>query len=120
MLEPYFPKFHSTGVDSAIHKFAMNIQLDTGFNNSLMGLLAEVQVSDERDIKEIAGKAINFSNHHRLWANRGHSPKELSSSGNLMPLPKHEFVIQGTESKVGRNDPCPCGSVKKYKKCCGK
>lgn len=23
-------------------------------------------------------------------------------------------------SKVGRNDPCPCGSGKKYKKCCGK
>jgi hypothetical protein len=25
-----------------------------------------------------------------------------------------------TEPKVGRNDPCPCGSGKKYKKCCGK
>jgi SWIM/SEC-C metal-binding protein len=24
-----------------------------------------------------------------------------------------------TEKKVGRNDPCPCGSGKKYKKCCG-
>jgi SWIM/SEC-C metal-binding protein len=23
------------------------------------------------------------------------------------------------ETKVGRNDPCPCGSGKKYKKCCG-
>lgn len=28
------------------------------------------------------------------------------------------FVRQGT--KVGRNDPCPCGSGKKYKQCCGK
>ena len=25
-----------------------------------------------------------------------------------------------TERKVGRNDPCPCGSGKKYKKCCGR
>ena len=25
-----------------------------------------------------------------------------------------------TEKKVGRNEPCPCGSGKKYKKCCGK
>ena len=24
------------------------------------------------------------------------------------------------EDKVGRNDPCPCGSGKKYKKCCGR
>ena len=28
-----------------------------------------------------------------------------------------EPVISG--DKVGRNDPCPCGSGKKYKKCCG-
>ncbi|MBP3584155.1 MAG: SEC-C domain-containing protein, partial [Peptococcaceae bacterium] len=24
------------------------------------------------------------------------------------------------KDKVGRNDPCPCGSGKKYKHCCGK
>ena len=27
-------------------------------------------------------------------------------------------VVKKTE-KIGRNDPCPCGSGKKYKKCCG-
>ena len=27
---------------------------------------------------------------------------------------------QRQEKKVGRNAPCPCGSGKKYKKCCGK
>ncbi|MBO5148805.1 MAG: SEC-C domain-containing protein, partial [Anaerotignum sp.] len=25
-----------------------------------------------------------------------------------------------SEEKVGRNDPCPCGSGKKYKQCCGR
>lgn len=30
---------------------------------------------------------------------------------------KQKTVIKGT--KIGRNDPCPCGSGKKYKKCCG-
>ena len=28
--------------------------------------------------------------------------------------------IKRTEDKTGRNDPCPCGSGKKYKKCCGR
>ncbi len=28
--------------------------------------------------------------------------------------------VEGGKKKVGRNDPCPCGSKKKYKKCCGK
>ncbi len=27
--------------------------------------------------------------------------------------------VRRTGKKVGRNDPCPCGSGKKYKKCCG-
>jgi preprotein translocase subunit SecA len=27
--------------------------------------------------------------------------------------------VQRTEDKIGRNAPCPCGSGKKYKKCCG-
>ncbi|HIA27992.1 MAG TPA: hypothetical protein EYN79_07725, partial [Planctomycetes bacterium] len=27
--------------------------------------------------------------------------------------------IKNTEEKVGRNDPCPCGSGKKYKRCHG-
>ncbi|MDD3647347.1 MAG: preprotein translocase subunit SecA [Candidatus Dojkabacteria bacterium] len=31
---------------------------------------------------------------------------------------KQETVVR--EAKVGRNDPCPCGSGKKYKKCCGR
>jgi preprotein translocase subunit SecA len=31
--------------------------------------------------------------------------------------PAQAQVIKG--AKVGRNDPCPCGSGKKYKKCCG-
>jgi len=30
-----------------------------------------------------------------------------------------EAPVRRTSPKVGRNDPCPCGSGKKYKKCCG-
>lgn len=40
---------------------------------------------------------------------------------------KHELYLEQKKSgtivkgpKIGRNDPCPCGSGKKYKKCCGK
>ncbi len=33
---------------------------------------------------------------------------------------KDTVKVQKKSSKVGRNDPCPCGSGKKYKQCCGK
>jgi len=36
------------------------------------------------------------------------------------PLPPPVEPIRSSEAEVGRNDPCPCGSGKKYKKCCGK
>ncbi|MBR5188189.1 MAG: SEC-C domain-containing protein [Clostridia bacterium] len=29
-------------------------------------------------------------------------------------------VVRRASERVGRNDPCPCGSGKKYKQCCGK
>ena len=34
-------------------------------------------------------------------------------------MPKVETVVH-EGPRIGRNDPCPCGSGKKYKKCCGK
>ncbi len=37
-----------------------------------------------------------------------------------MKKPELQTVPVRNENKVGRNDPCPCGSGKKYKKCCGK
>jgi len=33
---------------------------------------------------------------------------------------KGKTMVKNSEDKVGRNDICPCGSSKKYKKCCGK
>jgi len=36
------------------------------------------------------------------------------------PLPKPVEPIKVDGRDVGRNDPCPCGSGRKYKKCCGK
>lgn len=33
---------------------------------------------------------------------------------------KHVFRQGRTAPKIGRNDPCPCGNRKKWKKCCGR
>ena len=37
--------------------------------------------------------------------------------GERLPLEEHK-LLQKTPKKIGRNDPCPCGSGKKYKNCC--
>ena len=40
-------------------------------------------------------------------------------NGEKMKVEEHKPVVNDGP-KVGRNDPCPCGSGKKYKKCCGR
>ena len=44
-------------------------------------------------------------------------PKQMftNKDDSLVKQPKKR-----SEEKVGRNDPCPCGSGKKYKQCCGR
>ena len=59
--------------------------------------------TDYKNINNIINK---YKNDIPIWAFNGYTKKEVNS------MPK--------EKKVGRNDPCPCGSGKKYKKCCGK
>ena len=43
-------------------------------------------------------------------------PEDITDLETLLNWPKP----MKAEKKVGRNDPCPCGSGNKYKKCCGK
>ena len=48
----------------------------------------------------------------------GKKPAEVLEGGRLFPSKIETF--RRDQPKVGRNDLCPCGSGKKYKRCCGK
>jgi SWIM/SEC-C metal-binding protein len=43
-------------------------------------------------------------------------PEDIIDLERLLNPPKPKIA----EKKVGRNEPCPCGSGNKYKKCCGR
>ena len=51
------------------------------------------------------------------WANNGWSN---SDKDHRRPGKRTFFNEDGSVMRVGRNDPCPCGSGKKYKRCCGR
>ncbi|PKM78473.1 MAG: hypothetical protein CVU90_01665 [Firmicutes bacterium HGW-Firmicutes-15] len=73
---------------------------------------------DIRQANKTIQLIVDVQNSTRLWSNFGHTPKELvAEKSNLIPFPSSQPT---RNEKVGRNDPCPCGSGKKYKKCCGK
>lgn len=45
---------------------------------------------------------------------------EMLDDEEYKTSPVGQFTVRRSVAKVGRNDPCPCGSKKKYKKCCQK
>lgn len=81
---------------------------------------------DRNQISRFVPFIVDVYNHTRLWANCGHTPAEMRAlsdeESEMMPLPADIIPFHTqvrNEKKIGRNDPCPCGSGKKYKKCCG-
>jgi preprotein translocase subunit SecA len=47
-------------------------------------------------------------------------PRQAKATPGAGPLRRKRRQPLVSAAKVGRNDPCPCGSGKKYKKCCGR
>jgi len=52
--------------------------------------------------------------HHEVSTFKKVGDKWYFEDGKVIPV-----TVVRNEAKVGRNDPCPCGSGKKYKQCCG-
>jgi len=72
---------------------------------------------DEEEERERKRRAIKS-----MRTGRGKRPEIPDGTGKpLKPSDDDKPVtFKREDKKVGRNDPCPCGSGKKYKKCCGK
>ncbi len=65
-------------------------------------------IGPEQREKVIESMAAGLVGAYRYFSQ--HGKPDASTRG---PEPRY------TSSKIGRNDPCPCGSGKKYKRCCG-
>ena len=82
----------------------------------------EIVFSDLDQANECLRLITNVANTTRLWENNGHTPREIVEKyerQHLRPLPTERPQAMGEGRRIGRNDPCPCGSGEKYKRCCG-
>jgi preprotein translocase subunit SecA len=104
-------------------QFGVDLQtIFDSFNNM------KISFKDMNQTNEVVQLIMELSNNTRIWENNGHTPNEIHEKyekPNLRPLPDKPFNFNATNvidmksrQKIGRNDPCPCGSGKKYKKCC--
>ena len=68
--------------------------------------------------KRMEKDGVNFQSLRQMkkWMKEHEAELKAEQNGDV---PKVETVVH-EGPRIGRNDPCPCGSGKKYKKCCGK
>ena len=107
-------------IDRMLHTFMTGLSMwHANFMEVIGRLMAQAGRLPEERVKQIVPVAINVANAVRLIENRGHTPQEMFEleRSDVKPLTEQPAA---SEVKVGRNDPCPCGSGKKYKKCCGR
>lgn len=90
--------------------------------NADLPMLLEIALA--RGIKDcddnmdrLVGLLGNLRNTLPLWELNGWSTTEQIEMATGQKVFVDDF---GRPLKIGRNDPCPCGSGKKYKKCCGR
>ncbi|HRH47302.1 MAG TPA: preprotein translocase subunit SecA [Panacibacter sp.] len=100
-------------------------QMDAGVNKDMVNFLCHADIPAEQrqpqQIKEGREQKTDMSRMHANKAQIDAAGQDYAANEGdyLDPTPvKQEPVKVGP--KIGRNDPCPCGSGKKYKNCHGK
>ncbi|WP_078553823.1 YecA family protein [Bacillus alkalicellulosilyticus] len=112
--------------------FDITVKVNTEASpTEMMDYLQEhFEIPSFKFMEQITEKLMNIHNSTRMWVLKGHKPKELfhEEKKHLQPLPTAPFSMKPTTNnkvvdinsykKTGRNELCPCGSGKKFKKCC--
>ena len=96
-------KYRMEGMDMFDEMIA-NIKLDVV--KILMNIRKQNGNAQRQETAKITGAALEAIN--------------SVDGGKKINTPEYSQTVVNEGPKVGRNDPCPCGSGKKYKQCCGK
>lgn len=115
-------------VDELAAKFSMEPVIFAGFLDGInTSLISEIDI-DSLEPDTVLSSEIDFE---KLYWNMHEAKADwlynLEQWDGILTKEKRDEITRNfrqskiaVSSKVGRNDPCPCGSGKKYKKCCGK
>ena len=111
-------------------KYGITVMEMTGFLDGIQESLKEP--NDIDNLEEDSKVSLDFDN-EKLYRNMVEAKAEWlyglpewdaiftkEKQEELYKLQKASHTYKREEKKIGRNDPCPCGSGKKYKNCCGR
>ncbi|ATD54853.1 SEC-C metal-binding domain-containing protein [Clostridium chauvoei] len=93
-----------------IDSFSIAIKNEVALEEAIETFLEAYEIESDEEKNIFTAELTKLAKSIKRWALKGHTEKEIENN-------KKTIV---NEEKIGRNDPCPCGSNKKYKKCCGR
>ncbi|MEI3219859.1 MAG: SEC-C metal-binding domain-containing protein [Lachnoclostridium sp.] len=90
--------------------------------HEIFNVLIDLEILPENDkqLNEVIALINDMWNHTRMILNRGFTPNEIAEAtrksvgAKIIPFNQ----VKTNKNKIYPNDPCPCGSGKKYKNCC--
>lgn len=83
----------------------------------VIGILSRVQIRSQEEVEE--AERQRQAEVEKLMAKQQANHESIGGMGNDEQSANSQQPVVRTQAKVGRNDPCPCGSGKKYKHCHG-
>jgi len=96
--------------------YEMFMQMTWRVKSAVIGNILRLQMVRQETPEELEQKRLALQRKAMKRVIESHA--EASGPDGEAPAPKQATVVRAVP-KVGRNDPCPCGSGKKYKKCHG-
>ncbi len=111
--------------DNLVNESVYAIKNGQPIGDILQFLQNNLEIKSFEVLQQFVKELNYFYNNTRQWIIKGYTPSEVLDMEQpfLRPLltnKKGKVINTKKKIKIGRNDPCPCGSGKKYKKCCGK
>ncbi len=116
-------------VKELAEKYGIEVFTMTGFLDGINDSLKEENPIEEMEEDTVVSLAFDKEKLYKnMVAAKADWLYELPQWDSVLSEEKRKELYKeqkasGTvrkEKKIGRNDPCPCGSGKKYKKCCGR
>jgi preprotein translocase subunit SecA len=95
--------------------FELFVALLERVNNEVIAVLSKFEVRKEEDVSQMEAKRreLNFNMQYQHAEVSNDAPNIPTDNSNVVPIGVR------SEPKVGRNNPCPCGSGRKFKQCHG-
>jgi len=121
-------KIEKGKVSELVEKFGLDLTTFLGFLDGVnSSLVDEIELEDVTEDTELSLE-LNFEKlYYNMLEAKADWLYNLTEWDDIIPLEKRNEIRKdrnrskiAVNDKVGRNDPCPCESGNKYKKCCGK